>query len=554
MWLLLGAGLLVQTSLRGQDAAPADDAPPPVPQGVEVLARGPVHEAFAELTAEAQPTKVVAKQPPKPLEEMPPEEKPDGDVQWIGGYWAWDDDRSDFLWVSGVWRSPPPGKQWVAGYWREEGDGAQWVPGFWTPSAKEEAPQDVTYLPQPPEPPKVAPPAAAPSTDVFYVPGHWEWKEGSYRWVSGYWARVQPNYVWVAGHYRWTPGGYIYIAGYWDYTVRRRGVLYAPVIVDPNVVGAAYVYTPAYAVPDAVVVDALFVRPSTCHYYFGDYYDPSYRDSGFVSCVVYSQDHYDSIVVYERYNHREDPAWFNVQIGLSNDRYAGRAPVPPRTLNQQTTIIQNTTVVNNVTNNNGTVNKKVMNTAVLVAPSKAIAANGGKVVKLDAETRQTVFRQTAVVRQAAAQRTRAEVPSPGGPPKQPRVASLNVPKPASVGPKGVAPIHNVVAPTAGNTTGTPAARPGPTTPLSPSHLTPSAPPPGPVTPKPTTSPSPFDPSHAPNVAPPGKPTVPGQPPGLSVTPGHPPGGPTTSPPGKWPPAPPQKDKDKDKDKDKNQQH
>ena len=51
--LLLGAGLLVQTSLRGQDPAPADDAPPPVPQGVEVQARGPVHEAFAELTAEA---------------------------------------------------------------------------------------------------------------------------------------------------------------------------------------------------------------------------------------------------------------------------------------------------------------------------------------------------------------------------------------------------------------------------------------------------------------------------------------------------------------------
>src|SRR5271166_3999150 len=91
--LLLGAGLLVQTSLRGQDAAPADDAPPPVPQGVEVLARGPVHEAFAELTAEPQPTKVVSKQPPKPLQEMPPEEKPDGAVTWIGGYWAWDDDR-----------------------------------------------------------------------------------------------------------------------------------------------------------------------------------------------------------------------------------------------------------------------------------------------------------------------------------------------------------------------------------------------------------------------------------------------------------------------------
>ena len=229
-----------------------------------------------------------------------------------------------------------------------------------------------------------------------------------------------------------------------------------------------------------------------------------------------------------------------------------------------------------------TVNKKVMNTPMLVSPSKAIAANGGKVVKLDAETRRTVFQQTAVVQQAAAQRTRAEVPAPGGPPKQPRVAALNAPKPASVGPKGVAPIHNTFAPTTGNPTTQPTVKPvqpavkpttpnptttpvTPKTPLSPSHLTPSAPPPGPVTPmtptrpvtpstvtpKPTPPPSPLDPPHSPNVAPPGKPTVPGQPPGLSVTPGHPPGSPTALPPGKAPP-PPQKDKDKDKDK--NQQH
>ena len=108
----------------------------------------------------------------------------------------------------------------------------------------------------------------------------------------------------------------------------------------------------SYTSPDTVVVDALFVRPSTCHYYFGDYYDVTYRDSGFTSCVVYSQTNYDSFVVYQRYEHREDPTWINIQIGLSDDRYAGRAPVPARTLNQQNTIIQNTTVVNQVTNVN----------------------------------------------------------------------------------------------------------------------------------------------------------------------------------------------------------
>ena len=641
VFLLLGAGLLVQTALRGQDAPPADDALPPVPQGVEVQARGPVHEAFAELTAEPQPTKVVPKEPPKPLDEMPPEEKPDGDVTWIGGYWAWDDDRADYLWVSGVWRTPPPGKEWVAGYWRQEGDGWQWAPGFWTPASKQDAPQDVTYLPQPPEAPKVAPPGAPPAADTFYVPGHWEWKDGNYLWVSGYWARVQPNYVWVAGHFRWTPGGYVYLAGYWDHTVRRRGVLYAPVFIDPNVVVAGYVYTPAYAVPDTVVVDALFVRPCTGHYYFGDYYEPRYHDIGFTSCVVYSRDNYDSIVVYERYEHREDPTWLNVQINLFNDRREGRAPVPPRTLNQQmnvvnnsTTVVNNTTVINNITNNNTTnnnntnnnvtVNKKVMTTPVLVAPSKAIAASGAKVVKLDPETRQAAHQQAAAVQQAVRQRSKAEVSVAGGAPKQPHVASFTVPKAQPVAPKaavsqGTAPTHNTITapgpntpttggpttqppikpvhpsvtptptvqapmttPTPDKTVGSPAAQPGPTTqtplkpvhpsvtptptptpmttpaytPMTPTHLAPSAPP---ITsappPKPTTSftspppppPSSSGPPPGPGVTTPGKVTVPGQP----QPPAHPTVSPATPPPpGK---APPPKDKDKNQQQQQQQQ-
>ena len=204
--LILGAGLLALPALRGQDAAP-DDAPPPVPKGVEVLARGPVHEAFATLTAEPQPTTAVPKKPPKAIQEMPPDEKPEGNSIWIGGYWAWDDDRSDFLWVSGIWRTPPPGKQWVAGYWRDQDDGAQWVPGFWQPiPAKEDTPQDVTYYPKPPDQPAVAAPGTPPSPDTFYVPGHWEWTGADYGWRAGFWAHVQPNYVWISAPLSLDPG------------------------------------------------------------------------------------------------------------------------------------------------------------------------------------------------------------------------------------------------------------------------------------------------------------------------------------------------------------
>src|SRR5437764_653251 len=155
-------GICLISGLGGQEpAAPADL--PPAPQGVEVLARGPVHEAFATLSGDPEATKPVAKKPPAPLQEMPPEDKPEGHVTWIGGYWAWDDDRSDFLWVSGIWRTPPEGKQWVAGYWREEGDNWQWVPGFWTAAAREEASQNVTYLPPPPPTPELASPGQPPA-------------------------------------------------------------------------------------------------------------------------------------------------------------------------------------------------------------------------------------------------------------------------------------------------------------------------------------------------------------------------------------------------------
>src|SRR5262249_47302025 len=182
------------------------------------------------------------------------------------------------------------------GYRREEGEQWQWVPGFWAAEAKGEE-QQITYLPAPPEAPAVSPPPKPASADVFFVPGCYIWTGERYAWRAGFWARVQPGYVWVPHPSRWSPTGYVFVAGYWDLALKNRGILYAPVVIRPSVVTVGFTYTPAYAVRDTVVVDALFVRPAVCHYYFGDYYAVEYRRMGYESSVVYSQRNYDSIEI-----------------------------------------------------------------------------------------------------------------------------------------------------------------------------------------------------------------------------------------------------------------
>lgn len=426
-WLVVAALLAPVWFVAAQEG----QAPPP-PQGVEVMARGPIHEAFASLTSEPAPSRPVPKKPPKPIEELPPAEKPEGAVVWIGGYWAWDDERSDYLWVSGVWRQPPPGKQWVAGYWREDSDRWQWVPGFWTAEARAEE-QKITYLPEPPKAPQMAPPGKPPGEESFYVPGTWMWTGDRYAWRAGYWARMQPGYVWVPDHYRWTPTGYVFIPGYWDLALKNRGILYAPVVISPSVVTVGFTYTPAYAVRDTVIVDALFVRPSHCHYYFGDYYGATYTSLGYESCVVYSRRSYDSIIVYESYERRRDPTWISLQINLYNDRCRGVAPLPPRTLVQQNTIVNNTTIVNN----NATV---VNNNITMIAPSAQVAQTKNvKLEKLDTSTRQQARQQAVALQQVGQQRSSSELATPAGAPRQPRVASLAMPKAQSVAAAATAP-------------------------------------------------------------------------------------------------------------------
>jgi hypothetical protein len=167
--------------------------PPLAEEGVQVLTRGPVHEAFAEtVTFDPEPGIVVPKGPPAAIEELPPEQRLEGaNVAWIPGYWAWDDERSDFLWVSGIWRNLPPGRQWVPGYWGQAGEGFQWTSGYWADAKV----RRVEYLPEPPATVEAGPNRPASSEDQTWLPGCWIWRDARHVWRPGFWAAVQPGSI-----------------------------------------------------------------------------------------------------------------------------------------------------------------------------------------------------------------------------------------------------------------------------------------------------------------------------------------------------------------------
>ena len=238
---------LVSLALLCAFAAPAfamsrgHEAPLPPPgvqvAGVEVLTRGPIHEAFAEpVIFDPAAGLIVPVAPPAPINESAPEMGPaTPGMSWIPGYWAWDQDRNGYIWISGAWRLAPPNCAWVPGYWTPVSNGYQWVAGFWLPGNA----QEVTYLPDPPPSQDIGPIGLAPSPDTVWIPGVQVWQGRGYAWRPGYWAAAQANWLWNPAHYAWTPRGYIFIDGYWDYPLSHRGVLFAPAAIEASVTPSA---------------------------------------------------------------------------------------------------------------------------------------------------------------------------------------------------------------------------------------------------------------------------------------------------------------------------
>ncbi len=279
--------------------------------GMEILTRGPIHEAFADVSVdEVQPGIVANRSVPEPINEVPPDYRPAGDnVQWISGYWIWDDDQDNFIWLSGIWRDIPPGRQWNPGYWITVAGGSQFVSGYWTETIQTET----IYLPPPPEPVQDMPGSYAVSADSIWIDGHWIWSNNGYLWQAGYWQRQRPEMIWIPAYYAWTPRGYVFVRGYWDYQLVRRGVLFAPRYYPrPIYRNHNYYYTPNIVLNIDSIFLSLFIRKDHHHYYFGDYHDARYVNRGYLPwyskhATRYGHDPY--YMSYRRERIRHDKQW-----------------------------------------------------------------------------------------------------------------------------------------------------------------------------------------------------------------------------------------------------
>jgi len=326
----------------------------------EVLTRGPIHEAFAKPVVEdTKEPPIVPKTPPALIEELPPDERPVGEnVLWVPGYYAWDEDRLDFIWISGVYRDAPPGHTWVAGYWRSVPGGSQWVPGFWTTvelQAANKIETEVEFLPEPPVTLEQGPSIPQPSENHFWIPGNWRYVNNKYAWQAGYWSTAQAGWIWVPAHYNWTPLGYVYVPGYWDYSLAQRGLVFAPVYFDAAYYANPVIYRPQVVLRSNFLTVHLWSRPRYCHYYFGDYYGNNYATVGYrpwFTPLVANRAYYDPLFTYYSWQGRRlDPRWNNyVQqryeyvVNHANAR-------PPRTYREQYRLAQQPQIqqyVNNV--------------------------------------------------------------------------------------------------------------------------------------------------------------------------------------------------------------
>jgi hypothetical protein len=282
------AALAVAASGRSQEPEPV---PLPLPGGkpapkvsssdapVVVLDKGPIHEGFVQPGAQVRGKGITApKAPPLPVDENPPlATLESAGMQWISGYWAWDGQRKDFIWVCGCYRIPPPDRSWEPGRWKVANKVWTYFPGYWRPTNGKGV---LVNLPEPPASEEEAPTSPNENPKAMWVPGIWEYKNGKFVWQPGYWPPAHEALLWQPGQYVAAETGFTFVPGHWDYPLEDRGVLFAPVFFSQaQREKSSWAYRPQSPRPfgsDAKwgkggLFDSLCIGPNFNSYYFGDY-------------------------------------------------------------------------------------------------------------------------------------------------------------------------------------------------------------------------------------------------------------------------------------------
>ncbi len=247
MFLSLSVVLAVFTGRSALDAAPPR---------VQAIDDAISHEAWVAKVIGIDVLDAIPTRPPDPINERRPANS-NHDLEWIEGYWAWSKDRNDYIWVSGVWRKPPPGRTWMPGFWKKFNEGYVWIRGFWSEKRHE---RDLNYV-------KKAPPGipdeqvgSPPTEKYFWASGYWDYDRytNKHEWIGGAWQRIDPNWVLVPAHWIWRPQGWVFVPMYWDYPVDQRGTLYSSVFIAPHV-RPGFIYTPSVILDPWVWVERCYL-------------------------------------------------------------------------------------------------------------------------------------------------------------------------------------------------------------------------------------------------------------------------------------------------------
>jgi len=246
------ASALFPLAARGQEST--SPAPPASTAALEPLANGPLHEGFLSPRRDLEPP-TIPKSPPPPVAERPAVEAPNAEARWLEGYWEWDAGDGRFVWVTGTWRVPPPGRFWINGFWKRSEEGWRRTLGFWSDRGTDR----LTYRKEaPPADRPVDDPGEPPKAGCFFVPGQFVPEGDKLAWRKGFWADAKPGWSWVPASWTRQPEGWLFQEGYWDRPLEERGVLFAPAklarepregevlayrpytVVSPNLYGQLY--------------------------------------------------------------------------------------------------------------------------------------------------------------------------------------------------------------------------------------------------------------------------------------------------------------------------